>query len=113
VTPSRIPPNPWQLRTPVAVSESVAAGAPNVRVHAGPNRPDPGWPGCGVPGGLSSDLDCSGLGVQLSAQFMAAVFSRAFVIEAQAAAWQGGGGNVTQRASAERAGNGVGYRKVA
>ncbi len=65
------------------------------------------------PRAVSNDLDCSGRGVQFSAQFMAAVFSRAFVVEAQAAAWQGGDGNVAQRASAERAGHGARYRHVA
>ena len=64
------------------------------------------------PRAVSNDLDCSGRGVQFSAQFMAAVLGRAFVVQAQAAAGQGGDGNVAQRASAARAGNRARYRNV-
>src|SRR5258706_4171623 len=64
------------------------------------------------PRAVSHDLDCSGPGVQFSAQFMAAVLSRAFVVEAQAAAWHGGDGNIAQRPSAARAGNRARYRNV-
>ena len=64
------------------------------------------------PRAVSNDLDCSGRGVQISAQFMAAVLGRAFVVQAPAAAGQGGDGNIAQRPSAARAGNRARYRNV-
>jgi hypothetical protein len=56
--------------------------------------------------------DCSGLGPQLGAQFMTAVLSRAFVIQAQPSIRQHDRRNVAQRAATERTGRRASLRHV-